>query len=399
MRSLARLDNVAKIYPRVHRPGERLRAFGAILAGREPREGAEVLSDVSLEVFRGQSLGIIGENGAGKSTLLKVLTGVIQPSRGQVQLNARAAALLELGAGFQPEFSGLDNVRMKASILGMSKAELDQKLDDILEFADIGDYIHEPVKHYSSGMVVRLGFAVVTASQPELLITDEVLAVGDESFQKKCVQWIQAFLNGGGTLLLVSHSIYLVQKLCQRALWLHEGRAREYGEVDPVTQHYLAWHERRSAEEKMHRENAEGQSGQYRVAAAELSGVPGSGPENPAIDGSMRVSFRLYSPDERPPVCLVGIFRADGTPIYGVSSDAENVAGVAEDGNHFRFQIEFRNLPLLPGQYQLQIHAMDPEALRVCNTRELAFHVEGKSREFGFVHLAHRWLRDEPASD
>ena len=166
MQPLVRVQGVSKFYPRVHRPGERLRAFASLLAGRQSREGAEVLHDVSLEVYPGQSLGIIGENGAGKSTLLKVLTGVISPSRGSVEVNARVAALLELGAGFQPEFSGIDNVRMKAALLGMSARELDSRLDDILAFADIGEYVYEPVKHYSSGMVVRLGFAVVSASDP-----------------------------------------------------------------------------------------------------------------------------------------------------------------------------------------------------------------------------------------
>jgi lipopolysaccharide transport system ATP-binding protein len=154
---LIRVDGISKFYPRVHKPWERLRAFSALLAGREPQGGAEVLHDVSLEILEGESFGIIGENGAGKSTLLKVLTGVISPSRGTVTVNARVAALLELGAGFQPEFSGIDNVRMKASLLGMTARQLDERMDEILSFADIGEYVHEPVKHYSSGMVVRLG--------------------------------------------------------------------------------------------------------------------------------------------------------------------------------------------------------------------------------------------------
>jgi len=277
MQPLVRVQGVSKFYPRVSRPGERLRAFAALLAGRQSREGAEVLHDVSLEVLRGQSLGIIGENGAGKSTLLKVLTGVISPSRGTVEVNAPVAALLELGAGFQPEFSGIDNVRMKAALLGMSARELESKLDDILAFADIGDYVYEPVKHYSSGMVVRLGFAVVSASDPELLITDEVLAVGDESFQKKCIRWIESFLERGNTLLMVSHSMYLVQKLCQRALWLQQGRVREFGEAFPVTQAYLAWHEEKNASERRHRRAHQGEGGLYRVAAFRLQWRRGPG--------------------------------------------------------------------------------------------------------------------------
>jgi lipopolysaccharide transport system ATP-binding protein len=191
MDCLVEIEAVSKIYPRVHKPRERLMAFTSLLFGRAPANGARVLNDINLNIVRGQSLGIIGENGAGKSTLLKVLTGVIQPTQGRVAVHANVAAMLELGAGFQPDFTGMENVRMKASLMGLSNQELDERLDDILEFADIGEYIHEPVKHYSSGMVVRLGFAVITACRPDLLITDEVLAVGDESFQKKCIKWIQ----------------------------------------------------------------------------------------------------------------------------------------------------------------------------------------------------------------
>jgi len=399
MERLARLQDVAKIYPRVHRPGERLRAFGAILAGREPRDGAEVLSGVDLEVFRGQSLGIIGENGAGKSTLLKILTGVIRPSRGRVFINARTAALLELGAGFQPEFSGLDNVRMKASILGMSHAELNQRLDEILAFADIGDYIHEPVKHYSSGMVVRLGFAVVTASRPELLITDEVLAVGDESFQKKCIHWIQSFLDHGGTLLMVSHSMFLVQKLCQRAVWLHEGRVHRNGDVFEVTQDYLAWHEDRSLSEKAHRERVEGVQGHYRVV--DLA-VPGAQPDEELrveLGSDLDVAMTLYSPDGRAPACMVGISRADGTPVYGLAADAGQATPRAVDGSNYLYRARFPAIALLPGNYLLQGYAMDPEGMRVCDARELPFRVSGQTSEFGFVRLPLQWLDEGGDAD
>jgi lipopolysaccharide transport system ATP-binding protein len=397
---LVRVEGVSKIYPRVHHPGERLRAFAALLAGREPDAGARVLSDVSLEVFRGESVGIIGENGAGKSTLLKVLTGVISPSRGSVEVNARVAALLELGAGFQPDFSGIDNVRMKAALLGMNARQLERKLDEILDFADIGDYVHEPVKHYSSGMVVRLGFAVVAAADPQLLITDEVLAVGDESFQKKCIRWIENFLERGNTLLLVSHSMYLVQKLCQRALWLHQGEARQIGGVFPVTQAYLAWHEEKNAAERRHRSAVQGEGGLYRVAAFRLPGhADGQATDGQATDtgvaipagGDLDAELILHSPDGRAPVALLGVMRADGTPVYGVASDFDGVAAERVDEQHFRFRIHFERLPLLPGSYSIRGHAMDPEGLRLCDTAEIRFSVSGESRELGMVRLPHRW--------
>ena len=395
MKPLVRVQNVSKFYPRVHRPGERLRAFAALLAGRETEHGAEVLHDVSLEVLPGQSYGIIGENGAGKSTLLKILTGVISPSRGTVELNARIAAMLELGAGFQPEFSGIDNVRMKSALLGMSAKELDRKMDDILAFADIGDYVHEPVKHYSSGMVVRLGFAVVAASDPELLITDEVLAVGDESFQKKCIRWIEQFLENGNTLLMVSHSMYLVQKMCHQAIWLHDGRTRKQGDVYPVTQSYLAWHEEKQAAERRHRQALKGSGGQYRLNAFHLPGHNEDGSEVIRMGDDLEAELLLYSPDGRVPVAVVGIIRADGTPVYGVTTDYDQVKPEVLENGLYRFRMRFENLPLLPGTYSIRGHAMDPEGIRLFDTAEIRFSVSGETTEVGIVRLQHHWDADK----
>lgn len=395
MEPLVRVKGVSKFYPRVNRPRERLRAFASLMTGSEITEGAEVLQDISLEVNPGQSFGIIGENGAGKSTLLKILTGVITPSRGSVEVNARVAALLELGAGFQPEFSGIDNVRMKAALLGMSASRLDRHLDEILAFADIGDYVYEPVKHYSSGMVVRLGFAVVAASDPQLLITDEVLAVGDESFQKKCIKWIEAFLEQGNTLLMVSHSMYLVQKLCRQALWLHEGRTREIGDVFPVTQSYLAYHEERSAAETRHRRSQRGDSGLYRVSDFRLVGSVEGKDLEIAGGGDLKAELVLHSPDGRPPVALFGVMRADGTPVYGVASDYDDIAAEQLDDHHYRFRIVFNRLPLLPGSYSLRGHAMDPQGIRLCDTAELRFSVSGETREMGIIRLPHSWETGE----
>ncbi len=391
---LVRLDSVSKLYPRVHRPRERLSAFGALLMGREPSLGVEVLSDINLEVLAGQSVGIIGENGAGKSTLLKILTGVIEPTRGSVTTDARIAALLELGAGFQPDFSGMSNIRMKASILGMSERELDERLDEILAFADIGEYIHEPVKHYSSGMVVRLGFAVVAASRPELLITDEVLAVGDESFQKKCVRWIDDFLADGGTLLLVSHSMYLVQKLCRRALWLKGGRVEGYGDAQRITRDYLAWHERRNRKEEVSRSETLGASGHYSVN--DLSILNSSGGEITEVDTGhdLIVRLRLRSPDTRPPVGMLGLVRLDGTPIYGLSSEDQPEGLKLVDGSDdiYEMSVCFPGLKLLPGHYEIRGHAMDPEGFRMCDTQERNLRVLGETLEFGLVRLDHHWL-------
>ena len=392
MDTLVRIEGVSKVYPRVHKSRERLQAFVSLLFGREPVHGAKVLSNINLDVIRGQSLGIIGENGAGKSTLLKVLTGVIQPTQGRVMVHGKIAAMLELGAGFQPDFSGMENVRMKASLMGLSNRELAERLDDILAFADIGEYIHEPVKHYSSGMVVRLGFAVITACRPDLLITDEVLAVGDESFQKKCIRWIQQFLEQGGTLLLVSHSMYVVQKLCQKALWVHEGGVEQYGDVFPVTQAYLAWHEKRNAKEKEKQIKATGDGTYYRIEQLTLAGGNDENPPKFAMGEDLDIELQIYSPDNRPPVGVVGVVRADGTPVYGVISDNEDVMPVKQADHYYQFRLRLTNIALLPGSYNLSAHSMDPEGLRVFDNRQMAFMVTGDTKEVGYIRLPHEWL-------
>lgn len=392
MDTLVRLEAVSKVYPRVHKSRERLQAFVSLLFGRQPAHGATVLDNINLDVVRGQSVGIIGENGAGKSTLLKVLTGVIQATTGRVMVHAKIAAMLELGAGFQPDFSGMDNVRMKASLMGLTNRELDERLDDILAFADIGDYIHEPVKHYSSGMVVRLGFAVITACRPDLLITDEVLAVGDESFQKKCIRWIQDYLEQGGTLLLVSHSMYVVQKLCQKALWIHAGGVEQYGDVFPVTQAYLAWHEKRNAKEKEMQIKASGDGNYYRIEELTLGSESEAAPPEFAMGEDLDITLQIFSPDNRPPVGAVGIIRADGTPVYGVVSENEDVTPVKLSENHYRYHLRLTDIALLPGSYNLSAHSMDPEGLRVFDNRQMPFVITGETTEVGYIRLPHRWL-------
>src|SRR5947209_5180107 len=241
------LAAVGKDYAKVDSRGGRLRLVWDLWRGHGAERVLRALDGVSLSLEKGESLGIIGENGAGKSTLLKIICGVIKPTRGMIAVNGRVGALLELGSGFHPEYTGLANIELAAALLGLSSDEIAAKRDEIIAFADLGDHIREPIKHYSSGMVVRLGFAVATALSPDILITDEVLAVGDESFQKKCISWMERYLADGGMLLLCSHSMYHVQKLCRHALWLNKGRVERYGPSTEVTQAYLAFHEEKSA--------------------------------------------------------------------------------------------------------------------------------------------------------
>ncbi len=391
---LVHADGLGKAYPKVHRSGDRLRALGRLLFSRSDPDRTSVLRDVNLEIRRGESLGLIGANGAGKSTLLKLITGVLTPSTGSVQVNGEIGALLELGAGFHPEYSGRDNIAMSAALHGLTGAQLRERLPEIIAFADIGEYIDEPVKHYSSGLGVRLGFAVIAALKPDLLVTDEVLAVGDESFQKKCVQWMKDYLAGGGTLILVSHSMYHVQKLCRHACWLRDGEVAMAGDVFDVTQAYLAWHERKSAPAAS-REIAQG-SLEFSVIEAHLNGHGGDTPL--LLDGgdTLRVRAHIHSREGRVPCVAVGVVRADGTPVYGVSTemDAHVPERVAE--NEYAIEIAFADLALLPGSYSVRVHPLDPEGVRVFDTLERGLTIRGASREFGLVRLPHRWSAINP---
>jgi len=384
---LVRVQGLAKRYPVVGASGDRLSALGRLLLGRAPLREVEVLSGIDLTIHRGESLGVIGENGAGKSTLLKLITGTLTPSTGRVTTNGRVGALLELGAGFHPEYSGRDNVRMAAAIHGLSGAALAAKLPEIEAFAEIGRYFDEPVKHYSSGMVVRLGFAVIAATRPDLLITDEVLAVGDERFQKKCIRWIDQYLAEGGTLLLVSHSTYHVQKLCCQAIWLKEGRIAAHGDAFEVTQRYQAWLEQRDADDRDRMAAAGGL--EMRVRRLALN-ARDHGEVDVRMGEDLCVDVMIDSADERPPRLSLGLLRGDGTPVYGVDSAMDGVDATPQDGG-YAFRLVYTGLSLLPGEYVLRAFPMDAEGLRLFPSKEMRLRVHGASREFGLVRLPHRW--------
>jgi len=384
---------LGKSYPLVFRPRDRLRALWRLLRGMPDPDATVVLRGVDLEVRRGESLGLIGENGAGKSTLLKLLTGVLTPTTGTVRVSGRLGALLELGAGFHPEYSGRDNIAMSAALYGLSAVEMRDRFDEIVAFADIGHYIDEPVKHYSSGMVVRLGFAVVAALRPDVLITDEVLAVGDESFQKKCVRWMEDYLDAGGTLVLVSHSMYHVQKLCRHACWLRQGQVTAYGDVFDVTQKYLAYHEAKLAAPAVRSESAALHGAEFGLLELSLNEVEQEAPLLLESAGTLRVAVGVHSRDGRVPVVVIGIARIDGTPVYGVSTEMDGVQPEAQSATVYRVEVEFPELCLLPGSYVVKAHPLDSEGVRLFDTIERQLTIRGNSREFGLVRLTHTWRR------
>lgn len=216
------VKNISKQYKLYNDPKDRLKE-ALSLSGKKHHTEFNALSNISFEVEKGEIIGIIGKNGSGKSTLLKIITGVLSPTSGEVYVNGKIAALLELGAGFNPEYTGIENIYLQGTIMGFTNKEISEKLDDILEFAEIGEFIHQPVKTYSSGMFVRLAFAVATQTMPDILIVDEALAVGDEKFQRKCFSYLEKMRLKGATILFVSHGMSTVEQLCNRGVLLESG--------------------------------------------------------------------------------------------------------------------------------------------------------------------------------
>jgi lipopolysaccharide transport system ATP-binding protein len=393
-RLLIRVAHAGKVYPHVGTTRQRWRLARHLLAGGGAPEGFKALDDVSFDVRAGQSVALIGENGAGKSTLLKLIAGVVRPTSGSVQVNARVSALLELGAGFNPEYSGRDNIALACALQGLTREETDARVEGIIAFADIGAHIDQPVKHYSSGMVVRLGFAVATALKPDVLITDEVLAVGDEAFQRKCARWLEGYLAEGGTLLLCSHVMYHVQKLCAHALWIERGRVRMAGNSAEVAQAYMAWQDEKDAVAMP----------STSVASSVVESEPdasyrfidfhaGGSTDAIAVDhgGTLTVAGTVYSPDGRAPHVAIALVKRDGSGVFATSTEVDRHPVTECGEGEFGFSLCFDPVSLLPGEYSLRGHVMDPEALRVTDTVERPLSVRGGQRYMGVVKVPYEW--------
>ncbi|MGH9180061.1 MAG: ABC transporter ATP-binding protein [Acidimicrobiales bacterium] len=351
------------------------------------------LKDVSVEVPEGSTFGLIGENGSGKSTLMKCMAKILRPDHGRVVVTGKVSALLELGAGFHPELSGRENVFLNGSILGISQRELTRRFDHIVDFAGLGQFIDQPVKNYSSGMYVRLGFSVAINVDPDVLLVDEVLAVGDEAFQRKCGEKFAELREQGKTIVLVSHSMVSVHNLCDKVAWLDHGQVKLLDSARRVVDEYTG------TVQVDRTVDVEGGSrwgsGEARLEAVEL--LDGSGlPTTQTRTGepvSVRLHYRLSQPIERPNFGIV-FQTIDGTHVSGPSSrDAGVVIERLEGAGHVDLAID--RLMLVPGNYDISASIHDWHGLHPYDVRRhvVRFHVEpGEPREsFGVVSLGGRW--------
>jgi ABC-type polysaccharide/polyol phosphate transport system ATPase subunit len=340
------------------------------------------LKDIDVKVEQGDTLGLIGANGSGKTTLLKCITKILYPTKGKITTNGSIAALLELGAGFQPDLTGRENVYLNASILGFSKKEVDKKFDDIVAFAELERFIDNHVRNYSSGMYVRLGFAIAINVDPDILIIDEVLAVGDEAFQRKCLERINEIQDAGKTIIFVTHNVEVTQEICNRVIMLDQGDIVKDGPPREVVPFY---HKAMETEE----ESAERGDRRIVVTAVELLNVEGE-PATEFYTGEslkIRVFYVAQEPVEDP-VFGLGIDDYRGFTAYGTNTNLKGMELGTISGEGV-IEFDLKSLPMLEGRYfvNLAVHSRDEQTVYHWLDRYTTFDMHSQISDVGLLYI------------
>jgi ABC-type polysaccharide/polyol phosphate transport system ATPase subunit len=394
-------ERLTKTYRSYATPWDRL----VELITRRPRHREfHALTEINFSLPRGEGLALIGENGAGKSTLLKILAGITAPSAGSFQVTGKIASILELGSGFHPEFTGRQNVVLNAAMLGLSEEELRRKMPDILAFSELGEFIDQPVKCYSTGMAMRLGFSIATQVEPDVLIVDEALSVGDGYFQKKCMDRLRAFVDAGGTLLFCSHAMYYVSAFCQRALWLRQGRAEALGPVSDVVREYENFLVAKSAHAAATAPAMPVMTEASGVAVEPAAGLPARitsarlvGARSLYDQGDLlEVEVEWESEDPRLAFHVgVGINRSDGIEVCSFATHLDALPPQSGERS-YALRLEIPRLPLVKGEFTLYIFLLDERGLHIYDQRILqsAFTVRSPAYAFGLVEVEHAWDLD-----
>jgi ABC-type polysaccharide/polyol phosphate transport system ATPase subunit len=361
------------------------------------------LRDISFTIEKGKMVGIIGSNGSGKSTLLKLLSGIMRPTSGSLVVNGRVSALIELGAGFHPELSGRENIFINGIILGLSKREIQNRFDDIVRFAGLEDFIDSPVKTYSSGMYMRLGFAIAINVDPDILLIDEILAVGDEEFQHKCLKAINEFKRREKTLVFVSHDLGSVERLCDEVVWIEGGVLRARGiprmVIDRYTDYVSSLEEVRTFEDHQRalEEAKKGNANRWGTREVEITGVKltdGNNKEKYLFENGEPIEITLsYKANKKieDPVFGIGIFKNDGACVYGTNTaiDGISIEAIERDGNVV-FSMERNNL--IEGSYLLDVavHKRDGHPYDY-HSRLYSFSIQSKAKDIGIYRPEHTW--------
>jgi ABC-2 type transport system ATP-binding protein/lipopolysaccharide transport system ATP-binding protein len=360
-----------------------------VVRGKLPR-GHEfwALRDASFEIERGSTFGLVGQNGSGKSTTLKVLAGIYRPTSGSVVVDGRVSALLELGSGFHGDLTGRENIRLNGAILGLTGKQVDAAMDKILDFAGIGEFIDLPVKIYSSGMFVRLAFAIAVSLDPEILMVDEVIAVGDEEFQRKCFDHLFDLRKRGTTIVLVTHSLGLIRDMCDQAMWLEHGQIRKLGPAMEVADSYLAdinerevqAHQVSGGEESAANESKRLGSGEVRITSLEF--LDGEGKPNPVLLAGAPCTIRMHYVAHEPVshvIFGIGFLHESGANVSGPNSGRQGSWSLAPGSGYVDFVID--ELLLQPATYRVSTAIVDRGHTYDYADREFDLHVRGRGNQ------------------
>lgn len=356
------------------------------------------LDHVSFEIQEGEAFGIVGDNGAGKTTLLKILTGTAYPTSGSVQVRGRVNALLELGTGFHPEFTGRENIYFNGALLGLTRREVQEQEEEIIDFSGLENFIDQPVKTYSSGMYLRLGFAIATGFEPSILIIDEALAVGDQRFQKKCTDRIIEFRNSGKTIIFCSHNLHQIKTLCERALWLDRGKPAGLGSATEVVEQYTSFLRQGGPASEVSSTPESDAKDQKQVCWIEkviLRDSRGQKRREFSVSETLKLEVRAFFGPEfsGTPGIGVSIVRNDGVTIYLTANTMENVLLKEISPGHFVGHLIFPDLQLLSGRYHFNVVTTDQDFIQAYHKVEEAefFTVLNRGPDSGIVRLTHHW--------
>ena len=362
--------------------------------GLRPKEFWAV-NNVSFELKRGECLGLIGRNGAGKTTLLKMLNGLIKPDAGRIEMRGRVGALIALGAGFNPILTGRENIYVNASVLGLSKKETDAKLDEIIDFAEIGDFIDTPVQNYSSGMAVRLGFAIASTLEPDILLADEILAVGDAGFRAKCYRKFSALLDKGVSVIFVSHEIANIQVVCNKCLWLKSGQVADYGEVMPVTSAYTIWLDQNAPKDISAVRGPEGPNRLSGAKILDVYAVDEAGQRTESVetgnDLRIRIEYEVISPIDSLSISVS--LRTKEEALYNAYSTHRDGVGVNPVIGKSHVDLVLPELGLGAGEFWVSIGLGDSKGFGFYDWNWTATHIQimTKTPLIGRFMLPHHW--------
>lgn len=393
-------QKLGKTFHLYQRPIDRLKQMLALGGQKKHYQEFVALQDCSFDLGKGEVLGLVGRNGAGKSTLLQLVCGTLTSTSGSLMVQGRIAALLELGAGFNPEFTGRENIYLNASILGLGKAEIDQRYEGIVDFSGIADFIHQPVKTYSSGMYVRLAFSIATSVDPDILVIDEALSVGDGAFARKSFDRIMQLKDKGATILFCSHSMYQVEALCTRALWLERGQVQAAGDPATVVARYQTFLDSDFVQAGQGKRETSVPTGHARILTVltQVDDIVGTALEVQSAQQTLEVCVKFASDPILPvPVAAVSINGADGRILASSSTQVDDLVLVRDEVGRGTATIKFPGIPLLKGEYFVWAYLLSEDGIHTYDTASnvASLHFKQQGLEQGIVSLAHIWSAEK----